>query len=87
MRRYRTHWRRRPYWWPANEPWPPPQPWRRGRSGFIRRAALALGLMFLMSGIGVTSLFSGSGERWVIYIWPLVFFGFVFAMRVRDAHG
>ena len=81
MRHYRTHWRRRPYWWPANEPWPPPQPWRRGRSGFIRRAALALGLMFLMSGIGVTSLFSGSGERWVIYIWPLVFFGFVFAMR------
>ena len=74
MRHYRTHWRRRPYWWPANEPWPPPQPWRRGRSGFIRRAALALGLMFLMSGIGVTSFFSGSGERWVIYIWPLVFF-------------
>ena len=81
MRRYRTHWRRRPYWWPANEPWPPPKPWQRGRSGFIRRAALALGLLFLMSGIGVTSLFSGSGERWVIYIWPLVFFGFVFAMR------
>jgi signal transduction histidine kinase len=43
--------------------------------------AFALGLMFLLSGIGVTSLTSGAGRGSVIFIWPLVFFAFLYAMR------
>jgi two-component system sensor histidine kinase BaeS len=83
MRPYRTRRRRAPFWWPENEPWPPPQPWRRGRSRSMRQVALWFGFMFVMSGIGMSSLASRAGYRPVIYtyIWPLVFFGFVYAIR------
>jgi signal transduction histidine kinase len=41
-----------------------------------------LGLLFLLSGAGITSIASGAGHRLVtLSIWPLVFFGFVYAMR------
>jgi signal transduction histidine kinase len=82
-RSYRTRWRPAPLWWPANEPWPPPRSaWRQGRSSSVRRVAIALGLLFFMSGLGVTSLTARAGRgSVVIFIWPLVFFAFVFAMK------
>lgn len=51
--RWRHGWgppRRRPRWWPENEPWPPqgPEAWRTLQRGFIRRAALFIGFVLLL---------------------------------------
>jgi signal transduction histidine kinase len=53
--------RHRPPWWPDNEPWPPENSrtaWRRGRGRFVRRLALALGLLLLLGAYGGVSLVS-----------------------------
>jgi two-component system sensor histidine kinase BaeS len=47
-----------PPWWPSNEPWPPTggPPWRRGRRRFVRRVALALAVMLILSAIGASTV-------------------------------
>ena len=49
----------RPPWWPRNEPWPPrggPAGWPRGRSRFVRRAALVAFLVLVLSVTGALAL-------------------------------
>ncbi len=82
--RWDRSYRRAPPWWPVNEPWPPVRPWRRGRTRFVRRAWLAFAALFFVSAFGVgslTSVFFGDHRRGVIFLWPFLFFLFVFAMR------
>ena len=51
--------RRRPSWWPENEPWPPThRPWRAGRGRFFRRVGCLIGVLGLLSLIGCGTLFS-----------------------------
>ncbi len=51
--------RRRPVWWPENEPWPPThRPWRTDRGRFFRRAGCLLVVFGLLSIIGCGTLFS-----------------------------
>jgi signal transduction histidine kinase len=38
--------RRKPEWWPENEPWPPATPWRAGRNHFFRRLGCLFGSLF-----------------------------------------
>lgn len=57
--RWRQH--HQPAWWPANEPWPPTgrsgRRWR-GRARFLRRIALLVGLVLLLSSVGIATLVS-----------------------------
>ena len=56
-----------PPWWPASEPWPPvgqTDASRRGRARFVRRIALLLGTLLLLSAIGASSLLSMVFGRW-----------------------
>jgi signal transduction histidine kinase len=52
--------RRRPPWWPADEPWPPPGPpwarWRAGRGHFAWRFAILLCVLFVFA-VGVATVF------------------------------
>jgi len=53
--------RRRPPWWPANEPWPPVRrshAWRRGRVHFVRRLVFVFATLLFLSAFGVASLVS-----------------------------
>jgi len=53
--------RRRPPWWPMNEPWPPPggrHAWRRNRARFTRRVGMLFALALLLMAIGVTTVAS-----------------------------
>jgi signal transduction histidine kinase len=53
--------RRRPPWWPVDEPWPPAHrahPWRRGRARFVRRIAFVFATLLFLSAFGVASLVS-----------------------------
>jgi two-component system sensor histidine kinase BaeS len=57
--------RRRPPWWPADEPWPPGPPWGRGRRGppFLWRvgcAAAAVVGLAAAAGIAATWLAAGA---------------------------
>lgn len=50
--------RRRPPWWPADEPWPPEgSPWRRRRGRFVWRVLIFAALLF----VGVPMLFGMLG--------------------------
>lgn len=60
--RYRRFSRRRPPWWPEDEPWPPTGPpdarlWRRTRGRFFLRFGILLLLLFLLVFGGCTILF------------------------------
>src|SRR5262245_51045901 len=58
---HRHQWRRRPPWWPTNEPWPPAhrsEIWRHGRARFLRRIVLLFGAIVCLSALGVASLIS-----------------------------
>jgi signal transduction histidine kinase len=61
MRSPRYPRRRRPPWWPENEPWPPSdrrQIWRHGRARFVRRIAVLFAVLLFLSVLGVASLIS-----------------------------
>ena len=49
--------RRRPPWWPENEPFPPRRGWRGPPSGFMRRVALFFVAIAVLSVIAATFLF------------------------------
>jgi two-component system sensor histidine kinase BaeS len=49
--------RRRPSWWPDNEPFPPRRGWRGPPSGFMRRMALFFVAVAVLSVIAATFLF------------------------------
>ena len=49
--------RRRPPWWPQNEPFPPRRGWRGPPSGFMRRMALFFVAIAVLSVIAATFLF------------------------------
>jgi len=49
--------RRRPPWWPENEPFPPRRGWRGPPSGFMRRMALFFVAIAVLSIIAATFLF------------------------------
>ena len=60
MRRHR-HYRRRPPWWPENEPWPPMNlraGWRQSRARFVRRIAVAFAAALFLSSVGFGTLVS-----------------------------
>lgn len=50
--------RRRPPWWPADEPWPPPgrPPWGRRRGPWARGFGCVFGLVFVVGIIGLISV-------------------------------
>jgi two-component system sensor histidine kinase BaeS len=95
-------WRGRPPWWPDDEPWPPAGPpgtraWQRMRRHFLRRAALFLGTVFLLT-VGLSALllwgtasllgllripahWTGLGQMAVAVAFGLVLVGAVFAAR------
>jgi two-component system sensor histidine kinase BaeS len=52
--------RRRPPWWPANEPWPPVgrERWSPGRRRFVRRVVLIFAIFWFFSAFGIASLVS-----------------------------
>src|SRR5213076_64150 len=51
MREHRRGPRPRPPWWPEDEPFPPtgPRPWSGMRRSFLRRVALVVGLIFVLT--------------------------------------
>jgi signal transduction histidine kinase len=57
--------RRRPPWWPSNEPWPPAGRLasRRGRARFVRRAGVLFAVVLALSSIGLTTVMSWFSRR------------------------
>jgi signal transduction histidine kinase len=91
------HSRRRPPWWPANEPWPTPRmhAWRRHRSRVVRRFGILFAVVLVLSAIGASTLvslvtgragLSAASPSPAVVIMPalafvLVLAGFVVALR------
>src|ERR1700730_10216749 len=69
-------WRGRPPWWPEGEPWPPAGPpgtwaWKRMRLHFLRRAALFLGTVVILTvGLSVLLLWGAASLLGLLRIPP-----------------
>jgi two-component system sensor histidine kinase BaeS len=85
--------RRRPRWWPQNEPWPPqgPEAWRTLRRGFARRfigfAAVAL-IVFALVIVAMTWLLSTLvGQQVITGVLPVLAFVIGLLILVRLVRG
>jgi two-component system, OmpR family, sensor histidine kinase BaeS len=84
--------RRKPTWWPENEPWPPTRPhWRRNRSRFSRRMGCMFALLNLLGFFVIIAIlgFAANGLgfihipaplRWVLPAGFVVFLAAVLSL-------
>ncbi len=70
------HFRRRPPWWPEDEPWPPTDrtqmhAWRLARRGFLLRMAVMLTVLLVLLSGGITFFLWLIGNALGIFVSPI----------------
>jgi signal transduction histidine kinase len=84
--------RRRPPWWPSNEPWPPQDEagWRELRQGFMRRAGcffvgvLVLIVLLVAAVVGLVQALVGPGYGLAAALVLLIVFALVIGRIARE---